>query len=190
MLPMQEVLLKKSPRAGAGLVTRQWHHGNTGSFNNITSHTASAANITNMDYNVNYQQRLAMLTPRESEIAELLAWGASKKEIPDLLTIRIGQSPISVHTVENITTSIYSKLQIQKVSELCTIYFCSRFHISMDLSPLKRKLGIIILLALLIPELCSASAEMIRPQRLQRSVTRTVRISRKTSKENIYGIEC
>ena len=52
-----------------------------------------------MDYNINYQQRLAMLTPRESEIAELLAWGASKKEIPDLLTIPGGQPPISVHTV-------------------------------------------------------------------------------------------
>ena len=69
-----------------------------------------------MDYDVNYRQRLALLTPRESEVAELLAWGASKKEIPDLLVIPEGKLPISVHTVENLTTSIYAKLHIQKVS--------------------------------------------------------------------------
>lgn len=131
-----------------------------------------------------------MLTPRESEVAELLAWGASKKEIPDLLTIPDGKSPISVHTVENLTTSIYSKLQIQKVSELCTIYFCSRFHISMDLSPIKRRLAVIVLLLLLIPELSTVSSEMLRPQRIQRTTARAQRLSRKTSKENTYGIEC
>ncbi len=143
-----------------------------------------------MDYNINYQQRLALLTPRESEVAELLAWGASKKEIPDLLTIPDGKSPISVHTVENLTTSIYSKLKIQKVSELCAIYFCSRFHISMDLSPIKRRLAVVVLLLLLIPELSTASSEMLRPQRVQRTTARVQRSSRKTSKENIYGIEC
>lgn len=143
-----------------------------------------------MDYNTNYQERLAMLTPRESEVAELLAWGASKKEIPNLLTIPDGKSPISVHTVENLTTSIYSKLQIQKVSELCTIYFCSRFHISMDLSPIKRRLAVIVLLLLLIPELSTVSSEMLRPQRIQRATARAQRLSRKTSKENTYGIEC
>ena len=143
-----------------------------------------------MDYNANYQQRLAMLTPRESEVAELLAWGASKKEIPDLLTISAGKSPISVHTVENLTTSIYSKLQIQKVSELCTIYFCSRFNISLDLSPIKRRLAVVVLLLLLIPELTSVSTEMLRPQRIQRTSARVQRISRKSIKENIYGIEC
>ena len=143
-----------------------------------------------MDYNINYQQRLAMLTPRESEIAELLAWGASKKEIPDLLTIPGGQPPISVHTVENITTSIYSKLQIQKVSELCTIYFCSRFHISMDLSPIKRRLAVFVLLVMLLPELCNTSTAMLRPSRIQRTASRVQRLSRRTSKDYIYGIEC
>ena len=79
-----------------------------------------------MEYNNNYYlQRLTSLTPREKEIAELLAWGASKKEIPDLLSCIPGRQPISVHTVDNITANIYAKLHIQKVSELCVIYFCS-----------------------------------------------------------------
>lgn len=140
-------------------------------------------NITNMDYNLNYKQRLSMLTSRESEIAELLAWGASKKEIPDLLVTRIDQNPVSIHTVENITASIYSKLRIQKVSELCAIYFCSRFHISMDLSPLRRKLTVIILLVMLIPEICNSSTEMLRAQRVQRTALRCQRTSRRTSKD-------
>ena len=143
-----------------------------------------------MDYNINYQQRLALLTQRETEVAELLAWGASKKEIPDLLSVQDGKSPISVHTVENITTSIYTKLQIQKVSELCTIYFCTRFGISMDLSPIKRKIMAIIMLILMIPEIASASSDIIRPQRTSRTITRVQSTSRKTSKEYTYGIEC
>ena len=146
-------------------------------------------NITNMDYNADYMQRLSLLTPREREVTELLAWGASKKEIPGLLTIPSGKNPISIHTVENITTSIYSKLQIQKISELCTIYFCTRFKISMDLSPIKRKLFAIIFLLMLSPEIFN-STDMIRPQRVQRSISRVIRLNRKTSKETIYGIEC
>ena len=140
-----------------------------------------------MDYNADYMQRLSLLTPREREVTELLAWGASKKEIPDLLSIPTGKNPISVHTVENITTSIYSKLQIQKISELCTIYFCTRFNISMDLSPLRRKLFVIVLLLILVPEIFN-STDMIRPQRTHRSTTRIARQTRKTFKETTYGI--
>lgn len=141
-----------------------------------------------MDYDVNYRQRLALLTPRESEVAELLAWGASKKEIPDLLVIPEGKLPISVHTVENLTTSIYAKLHIQKVSELCAIYFCSRFHISLELSPIKRRLTVAVLLLLLIPEICNASTEMLRPPRVSRT-HRVQRQYRRTSKDYIYGFE-
>ena len=142
-----------------------------------------------MDYAVNYRKRLPLLTPRESEVADLLAWGASKKEIPDLLVIPEGKLPISVHTVENLTTSIYAKLHIQKVSELCAIYFCSRFHISFELSPIKRRLTVAVLLLLLIPEICNASKEILRPQRVSRTHTRVHRQYRKTTKDYIYGFE-
>lgn len=44
----------------------------------------------------------AELSPRETEIAELLAWGASKKETADRLFI-------SPRTVENTARNIYAK---------------------------------------------------------------------------------
>ncbi len=49
----------------------------------------------------------AELTPRETEVAELLAWGAAKKEVAD-------RYYISVRTVENTARNIYEKVDIQK----------------------------------------------------------------------------
>lgn len=54
----------------------------------------------------------AGLTQRETQIAELLAWGAAKKEVADRLSI-------SPRTVENTARNIYSKIGIQKATELC-----------------------------------------------------------------------
>lgn len=45
----------------------------------------------------------AGLTQRETQIAELLAWGAAKKEVADRLSI-------SPRTVENTARNIYSKI--------------------------------------------------------------------------------
>ena len=53
----------------------------------------------------------AGLTQRETQIAELLAWGAAKKEVADRLSI-------SPRTVENTARNIYSKIGIQKATEL------------------------------------------------------------------------
>lgn len=52
----------------------------------------------------------AGLTQRETQIAELLAWGAAKKEVADRLSI-------SPRTVENTARNIYSKIGIQKATE-------------------------------------------------------------------------
>lgn len=49
----------------------------------------------------------AELTRREGEVAELLAWGASKKEVAERLFI-------SARTVENTARNIYAKIGIQK----------------------------------------------------------------------------
>lgn len=46
----------------------------------------------------------AGLTQRETQIAELLAWGAAKKEVADRLSI-------SPRTVENTARNIYSKIR-------------------------------------------------------------------------------
>ncbi len=49
-----EFLLKKTPRAGAGLVTRQWQHGNTGSFITILP-TIAASAAQYYQYGLQYQ---------------------------------------------------------------------------------------------------------------------------------------
>ncbi|MCL1933571.1 MAG: LuxR C-terminal-related transcriptional regulator [Candidatus Azobacteroides sp.] len=80
----------------------------------------------------------ATLTKREAEIAELLAWGAAKKEVACTLYI-------STRTVENTTRNIYDKIGIQKATELCVWWFCSKCGVSWDLSPVKRTVSIIVL---------------------------------------------
>ncbi len=72
------------------------------------------------------------LTKCEAEIAELFAWGAGKKDIANRLFI-------SERTVENHARKIYEKTGCSKVNELSAWWFCTKFHISFDLSPLKRK---------------------------------------------------
>jgi DNA-binding CsgD family transcriptional regulator len=135
--------------------------------------------------------QITSLTKREFEIAELLAWGAAKKEIPDMLSVKPGRRPISVRTVEVLTKSIYEKLQIQKVSELAVWYFCTRFHISMDLSPIKRRMittGLLILI--LIAEACNSS-DFIRTRAVGRSLRLNCRIRQGASgkkSENTYEL--
>jgi len=78
-------------------------------------------------------EAVAQLTTREQEIAELFAWGAAKKEVACRLFI-------SERTVENHARSIYEKIGIGKVNELSAWWFCTRFGISFELSPLKKKI--------------------------------------------------
>lgn len=121
------------------------------------------------------------LTKREMEVAECLAWGASKKEVPDLLMSKPGKSPISVRTVEVITKSIYSKLRIQKVSELAVWYFCKNYNISLDLSPLRRQIVSAILLAFVICAEVSNNNDFLRPSsgRVMRTIVRAGKQARK-----------
>ena len=75
-----------------------------------------------------------ILSTREAEIAERIAWGASQKEVANDLGI-------SRYTVDNILRKIYQKLHIGKINELSAWWFCTTFGISFDLSPLKRTIG-------------------------------------------------
>lgn len=88
--------------------------------------------------------KVAELTKRESEIAELFAWGASKKDVANRLFI-------SERTVENHARNIYAKIGCQKINELCAWWFCTTFRISFDLSPLKRKVIAGMFLTLIVP---------------------------------------
>ena len=86
----------------------------------------------------------AVLSNRETQVAELLAWGAAKKEVADMLTI-------STRTVENITRNVYVKIGIQKATELCVWWFTTKCGVSMNLSPFKRRMGALVLLLLMTP---------------------------------------
>ena len=112
--------------------------------------------------------RVAELTKRESEIAELFAWGASKKEIANRLFI-------SERTVENHARNIYEKTGCTKVNELSAWWFCITFHISFDLSPLKRKVLALFLLGLIIPQLWS-NDNVIMARNARTSTTKICRV--------------
>ena len=75
----------------------------------------------------------ATLTKRESQIAELIAWGQTKKEIAKRLFI-------SERTVENTARSIFIKAGVTKSNELSAWWFCSRYHISYSDSPILKML--------------------------------------------------
>lgn len=124
------------------------------------------------------------LTKREQQVAELLAWGASKKEIPDLLRKLYGGREISVHTVENIARNIYAKLHLNKASELSAWYFCECHQVDDSLSPIKRIRKTILslfLLLLLTPQIIDTDDQALRPQRIR--TTRVERVIRARRRE-------
>ena len=106
----------------------------------------------------------AILTKRESEIAELFAWGASKKDVANRLYI-------SQRTVENHTRNIYEKIGCSKVNELSAWWFCTNFHISFNLSPLKRKVIALSLLIMILPKMFDTSSIVFRPSRMRTRTT-------------------
>ena len=121
------------------------------------------------------------LTKRESEIAELFAWGASKKDIANRLYI-------SERTVENHARNIYVKIGCQKVNELSAWWFCTNFHISFDLSPLTRRAIATCILVLVVFQMTFNSDTIIRAQRTQARTTRVRSARRKNESDNATGM--
>lgn len=80
------------------------------------------------------------LSKREDQIAEMVSWGADKKQIADKLFV-------SVKTVDNHCQHIFEKLEIRKATELSAWWFCTHFNISFDLSPMVRRTMAICLLS-------------------------------------------
>ena len=125
-----------------------------------------------------------VLSRREMQVAELLAWGAAKKEVPDLLRNLYGGREISVHTVENITRRIYEKLGISKASELSAWYFCECHQVDEGLSPIrkaKNTIYSILFLLLLLPQTFDFDQDALRPQRIR--TTRVERVVRARKKD-------
>ncbi len=115
------------------------------------------------------------LSRREYQVAELIAWGAAKKEIPELLQKLYGGVQISIRTVENICRNIYEKLHVNKANELSALWFCRYYGVDEGLSPIKQLRNTaysILFLIIMIPQICNLD-QALRPSR-----TRTVTIER------------
>lgn len=125
---------------------------------------------------------VADLTKRESEIAELFAWGASKKDVANRIFI-------SERTVENHARNIYAKVGCQKINELCAWWFCTTFHISFDLLPLKRKIIAGVFLMLLTPQVFALdNKEFYRVARSSARVSRIIRARRTRNESDLEFI--
>ncbi len=123
------------------------------------------------------------LTQREEQVAELIAWGAAYKEVPELLQKKYGGKEISVNTVKRIVENVFSKLYIGKANELSAWWFCNRLGVDAGLSPLKdikRAIYSIVLLVIITPQILAADLE--QATRSTRT-SRTERIERSRRKE-------
>ncbi len=124
----------------------------------------------------------AELTRRESEVAELLAWGAAKKEVAERLFI-------STRTVENTARSIYTKTGIQKSTELCVWWFCSKCGVAPSLDPLKRAFYAIILLAVFIPRELTCNGDIFRIGRRATKTIRAYRAARRRNEDSTFNFQ-
>lgn len=88
-------------------------------------------------------------------MAELLAWGASKKEVASMLSI-------ATRTVENTARNIYAKIGIQKATELCVFWFCAKCGVPPSLDPLKRAFTATVLLLIFLPQALARPTEIYR----------------------------
>lgn len=82
------------------------------------------------------------LSKRELEVAEMLVFGATTKDVANNLFL-------AFNTVVTHKKNIYRKLNIRKETELSKWYFCRRFKISINIKPLTRAIVAMCMLILL-----------------------------------------
>lgn len=110
------------------------------------------------------------LTTRERQVAELIAWGAAQKEVPDLLVEKYGGRPISVYTVQNILASIYAKTRTNKANELAAWWFTHNMGVDVNAAPapsIRQRLLSVLFLMIIVPQIASTDLDQ---------AVRTVRI--------------
>lgn len=108
--------------------------------------------------------RQGKLSKRETEMAELLAWGASKKEVATMLYV-------SPRTVENTARNIYEKLGVKSVAQLSAWWFCTKYHISAALNPLaKPVLALLFIMLMISNEILSDDDQVLRTTRTSRVI--------------------
>lgn len=128
------------------------------------------------------------LTEREYQVAELIAWGAAQKEVPDLLVEKYGGRPISINTVQVIISSIYSKTGTGKATELSAWWFTHEMGVDALKAPvpsIRQKLISAIFLIIIIPQIAAADLDQaVRTSRARTPrPTRSERVERSRRKE-------
>lgn len=133
----------------------------------------------------------AVLTRREIQIMELIYLGLSDKEIPAYLKPSGNKGRVSMNTVRNIIANIKTKLQVQHRTELTLWWSINHYHVSVDFSPLRRKICAGMMLVLLVCQLCIDRSIMVRPCRSSVRTCRTISSGRRSRKDdNCYSYEC
>lgn len=113
------------------------------------------------------------LTERECQVAELIAWGAAQKEVPDLLVEKYGGRPISINTVQVIISSIYSKTGTGKATELSAWWFTHKLGVDAGKAPvpsIRQRLLSAVFLMILIPQIAHADLDQALRARSPRPV--------------------
>jgi len=126
---------------------------------------------------------MEMLTQRERQVAELIAWGAAAKEVPDLLADLYGGNPISVYTVQNILKSIYRKTNTNKANELSAWWFTHNKGVDVNEAPhvsIRNRLLSFVFLLIILPQIASHNMDQaVRCARVRaQRTTRTERVER------------
>lgn len=131
------------------------------------------------------KRRLSDLTTRELQVAELIAWGASRKEVPSLLVSEFGADrEISPETVRTILSNIYEKWQITKMTELSAIWFSLSYNVGP--APVRTRLMAALMLVVMMPSVAHHDdAYMLRGRT---SVVRIVRTRTRTRECETYKI--
>lgn len=107
------------------------------------------------------------LTEREREIAELISWGASHKEIALILSI-------SIETVKEHVKHIKKKLGINKSTEIGAFIFCTEYNVPVHRDKLGRIKNLIAIVT------CTLAFMLVEYQQLNVIRTTTVRNIRVT----------
>lgn len=119
----------------------------------------------------------ANLTQREKQVGELLAWGACKKTVASRLSV-------SIHTVENHVRNIFDKTECRSVNEFSAWWFCTNFGISMELSPLKNYIAMILIIIYMSGDIMRSTDAFTRC-RFRRSSNVTERIRSRTRRDEL-----
>lgn len=130
----------------------------------------------------------ARLAKREMEVAECIAWGASYKEVPDMVQGKAGRR-IALSTVRNIVARVKEKIGVEKNTEVSLWVFHKKYNVPLERptaskveKPSSSKIvASIFMLGIMVPATFSDHQdEFLRSLRSRTQISRTARTARPT----------